>query len=91
LELSASTFIAAAELSTSIAAERLLRAPASPPRGEAADGAAAAAGGDRTRYPARDPLAAPGLPWDEEGSSLREEGLRFLAAKNWQGTDPADG
>jgi hypothetical protein len=46
-----SAFVAVAELSTSIAAERLLRAPASPIPGERAGAAAAAAaaGGDRTR------------------------------------------
>jgi hypothetical protein len=46
-----SAFVAVAESSTSIAAERLLRAPASPIPGERAGAAAAAAaaGGDRTR------------------------------------------
>lgn len=78
--------------STSIAAERLRLALASPPLGEAAGAAEAATvawvEGDRTRYPSREPLAPLGLPCCDPsrgGSSLREEGLGFLAGKNCGG------
>jgi hypothetical protein len=78
--------------STSIAAERLRLAHGSPPLGEptgTADAAAAArVEGERTRYPSRDPLVPPGLSCCVPGrgdSSLRDEGLRFLAVKNYGG------
>jgi hypothetical protein len=73
--------------STSIAAERLRLAPASSPLGDPAGAAAASAGtveGDLTRKGSRDPFAPPGLQCcdPDEGPSLRDGGLRFLAGKN---------
>lgn len=71
--------------STSIAADRLRLAPASPPLGEPVGAATVArVEGERTRYPSRDPLAPLGLPCCDPGrggSSLRDDGLRFLAGK----------
>jgi hypothetical protein len=74
-------------ISTSIAAERLRLAPASPPLGDPAGAAAAAAAtveGDLTWNGSRDPFAQPGLQCCDpgEGPSLRDGGLRFLAGKN---------
>lgn len=78
--------------STSIAADRLRLAPASPPLGEPAGATEAATvarvEGERTRYPSRDPFAPPGLPCCDPGrggSSLRDGALRFLAGKNCAG------
>lgn len=75
--------------STSIAAERLRLALASPPLGAPAGSvevatASAAAEGERTRYGSRDPFAPPGLHCcdPDKRPSLRDGGLRFLAGKN---------